>query len=53
MTREEDARERLMEALDAWYENRGDVDGWEGRDADLIDAYAALKRAWNGEPEDD
>lgn len=51
MTREEDARERVREALDAWYEGPHHYEYDE--DEDLIDAYAALKRAWNGEPEDD
>jgi hypothetical protein len=55
MTREQEARERVMEALDAWSE---DVDTRPSSvlrpsDHDLIDAYAALKRAQNGEPEND
>ena len=45
-------RERVMEALDAWYEDVRHRQ-WSGQpeELDLIDAYAALKRAWNGEPE--
>lgn len=54
MTRLEEARERCMDALDAWYErSRGrDRHLWP-EDEDLIDTYAALKRAQNGEPEDE
>lgn len=50
MTRLEEARERCMDALDAWYE---DQDGLIALREDLIDAYAALKRAQNGEVEDE
>lgn len=47
-----------MAALDAWYE---DAKGWtqehpeaeQGVELELVDAYAALKRAENGEPEND
>jgi hypothetical protein len=53
MTRLDEARERCMDALDAWYElaRKGRTD--DDADEDLIDAYAALQRAMNGEPEDD
>jgi hypothetical protein len=54
MTRPEEARERCMEALDAWWEQR--AHGGPGAielEYDLIDAYAALRRAQNGEPEDE
>lgn len=52
VTRLDEAREACMEALDAWYEERrADGDLWTV-DEELIDAYAALKRAQNGEPED-
>lgn len=53
MTRLDETREALMDALDAWYElariRRGSLD----TDEQLIDAYAAYQRAMNGEPEDD
>lgn len=54
MTRLEEARERCMDALDAWYETRTAAEYYVSTEgADLIDAYAALKRAQNGEVEDD
>lgn len=53
MTRLEEARERLMDALDAWYEEAKFDYGWRASEGDLIEAYAALKRARNGEVEDD
>jgi hypothetical protein len=52
MTRLDEARERCMDALDAWYMRRSHATENEFAD-ELIDAYAALKRAQNGEPEDD
>ena len=55
MTRLDEARERCMDALDAWTEdvNTRPTSILRPADHDLIDAYAALKRAQNGEPEDD
>ena len=53
MTRLDEARERCMDALDAWYEATKGIDSGDEVDEDLIDAYAALKRAQNGEVEDD
>lgn len=53
MTRLEEARERVMEALDAWYEDQRNLVEDVELHNDLIDAYASLKRAENGEPEDD
>ena len=52
ISRLDEARERCMDALDAWYEARRGSSGMDV-DEDLIDAYAALKRAQNGEPEDE
>jgi hypothetical protein len=52
VTRLDEARERCMDALDAWYE-RGPLVCGDPETEDLIDAYAALKRAQNGEPEDE
>lgn len=53
MTRLEEARERCMDALDAWYEIATDPHRANaGASDDLIDVYAALKRAQNGGPED-
>lgn len=53
MTRLDEAREACMDALDAWYGEQGSDYGLSGTAEDLIDAYAALKRAQNGEPESD
>lgn len=57
VTRLDEARERCMDALDAWYEAnvKDEITWWDRNalEADLIDAYAALKRAQNGEAEDE
>jgi hypothetical protein len=53
MTRLEEARERCMDALDGWWEIKRRDLSLEPFEADLIEAYAALKRAQNGEPEDE
>lgn len=52
MTRLDEARERCMDALDAWYEATK-TQQYNSEDEDLVEAYAALKRAQNGEVEDD
>ena len=53
MTRLEETREALMAALDAWYEDQRNMAEDVDLHNDLIDAYAALKRAENGEVDDD
>lgn len=53
MTRLDEAREACMDALDAWWELAHIGRGSLATDDELVDAYAALKRAQNGEPEDD
>lgn len=53
MTRLDEARERCMDALDAWYEDQRNMAEDVDLHNDLIDAYAALKRAQNGEVEDE
>lgn len=53
MTRLDEAREACMEALDAWWEEARKLRHGNPLRDDLIDAYAALKRAQNGEVEDE
>lgn len=52
MTRLEETREALMDALGEWYEARRGASGMDV-DEDLIDAYAAYQRAMNGEVDDE
>lgn len=40
----DEVRQRCMEALDAWYEATK-LQTYNSEDADLVEAYAALKRA--------
>lgn len=53
MTRLEETREALMDALGEWYELAKIGRTAPGVDDQLIDAYAAHQRAMNGEPEDE
>lgn len=53
MTRLDETRDALMDALDAWYEDQRNPGESVDLHNQLIDAYAAYQRAMNGEPEDD